>query len=316
MQRHDFHDFMANVKEAIAKEYSQIRKRAFEDPGTAGDQVEESWAEFLRNWLPATYPVVTKGRLLFPDGFASPQVDVLVLSPSYPLQLRHQKYYFVGGVLAAFECKLTLKKDHIRKAFRTAAEIKKRRPSKGQTPYQELVRSPIFGVLAHSHVWTGPKSSFKVYDRIEELQVEFAQHPRELLDILCVADTATYTLGKFIDIGEHISPDIKGEFAEVGLEEAVSSMYTIQDEEDPNGEFDPSQKGNILAALLFWTIRNLAYEDVSIRSWSDHLGEVGSYGGIGRPIFWKTDVLSDEVRNTLRKSGFDEDPWSFWTESI
>jgi hypothetical protein len=112
MERHDFFKILAGVNEALAGDYKKIRRRSSEDPGTAGDQAEEDWAKIFRNWLPATYPVITKGRILFEDGTSSPQVDVLVLKPSYPLALRHEKYILASGVVAAFECKLTLRKEY------------------------------------------------------------------------------------------------------------------------------------------------------------------------------------------------------------
>src|SRR5437773_1242208 len=98
--KHDFFDFMKSIQDEMAQEYVRIQKRTREDPGTAGDQAEENWATLFRNWLPANYPVVTKGRIISEDGNASPQVDVLVLHPSYPLALRDKKMYFAGGVIA------------------------------------------------------------------------------------------------------------------------------------------------------------------------------------------------------------------------
>ena len=82
MERHDYIEFMKSVKNTMASEYKRIYRRVSEDPGTAGDQAEENWAEFLRNWLPANYPTVTKGRILNSDGITSPQIDILVLHPS------------------------------------------------------------------------------------------------------------------------------------------------------------------------------------------------------------------------------------------
>ena len=80
-ERHDFLRFMSTLRRSMADDYSRIALRAKEDPGTAGDSAEENWAEFLRGWLPACYPVVTKGRLLGHDGSAGPQVDIIVLDP-------------------------------------------------------------------------------------------------------------------------------------------------------------------------------------------------------------------------------------------
>lgn len=93
MEPHDFFKLLASVNESLARDYKRIRKRSAEDPGTAGDQAEEDWAEILRAWLPATYPVVTKGRILFEDKTSSPQVDLIVLKPSYPLGLRHENIF-------------------------------------------------------------------------------------------------------------------------------------------------------------------------------------------------------------------------------
>ena len=51
---HDLYDFMRQIDAEMAAEYNRIRKRTAEDPGTAGDQGEENWAELLREWLPRT----------------------------------------------------------------------------------------------------------------------------------------------------------------------------------------------------------------------------------------------------------------------
>ena len=87
-------------------------------PSTAGDQGEENWATLLRKWLPNYFHIVTKGRILTDSGYASPQVDILVLYPSYPKILLDKKLYLSGGVAAAFECKTTLKAADIKKAVR------------------------------------------------------------------------------------------------------------------------------------------------------------------------------------------------------
>jgi hypothetical protein len=150
VKKHDFFKLMSAVKESLSSDYSRIRARSREDPGTAGDQAEEDWAEILRNWLPANYRVVTKGRILFEDGSSSPQVDVLVLTPSYPRGLGNEKYVFAGGVVAAFECKLTLRPLDIKRAFETASAIKRKARARSGNPYDELNRPPIVGLLAHA----------------------------------------------------------------------------------------------------------------------------------------------------------------------
>jgi predicted metal-dependent hydrolase len=93
MSAHDIHDFVKSSQRWIEEEYTRIQKRATEDPGTAGDQGEENWAELLRGWLPSYFQIVTKGRILTESGYASPQVDVIVLMPSYPQILKGKKVY-------------------------------------------------------------------------------------------------------------------------------------------------------------------------------------------------------------------------------
>jgi hypothetical protein len=51
-------------------------------------------------------------------------VDVVVLRPGYPERLVSKKLYLSSGVLAAFECKNTVKAEHITTAAATAALVK------------------------------------------------------------------------------------------------------------------------------------------------------------------------------------------------
>lgn len=308
--RHDFFELMDAVRNSLAEDYLRIRARVSVDPGTAGDQVEESWAELLRNWLPAEFPVVTKGRILFADGSSSPQVDILVLLPTYPRGLRKQKYIFAGGVVAAFECKLTVRGEHIRDAFQTSALIKQKAKRSQATPYDELNASPIFGLLAHSHAFRGAVRSWSLHTAVERYQDRFAEHPRELIDVICVADAATIPVGKTVLFGKDLSSREKRELAELKMPHAVSTMYVINDERALGAEVD--SRGQILASLVHDLTYRIASRYPHTREWNDHLGELGFYGGIGRPIFWKVGVLSNAVRQRLSQVGRDEDRWSKW----
>ena len=84
---HELKTFLMQDVREMASEYERIRGRSLEDPGTAGDEGEEVWAELLRQWLPEDYTIVTKGRVLSADGSAGPQVDILILCPGYPKRL-------------------------------------------------------------------------------------------------------------------------------------------------------------------------------------------------------------------------------------
>ncbi len=95
---HDLHDFVRQSQQLIEEEYKRIQKHAKEDPGTAGDQGEENWRQILEQWLPPYFSVVTKGKILFASGYRSPQVDVLILRPSYPPILKNRKDFLAECV--------------------------------------------------------------------------------------------------------------------------------------------------------------------------------------------------------------------------
>jgi len=308
---------MSAVKESLNSAYLRIRARSKDDPGTAGDQAEEDWAEILRDWLPATYRIVTKGRILFDDGSSSPQVDVLVLTPSYPKGLGNEKYVFAGGVIAAFECKLTLRLSDIRRAFDTACAIKRKAPSRSGTPYDELNRPPIFGLLAHSQSLGKGARSLQLYEAVEKCAAECPDHPRELLDVICVGDTATIVLGKHVLVGKDLSKEELEELEElegIEAEGAVAALYVVQDEDKRHVDLDSS--GAILAGLVYELTRRIAFEDTTIRPWADHLSGLGFYGGIGRPLYCSEDVLSEGVRQRLRVEGSNQEPWSKWNRDL
>ena len=207
---HDLHDFMKQLQDRMAAHYKQIQKRASEDPGTAGDQGEENWRDLLSGWLPRTYEVVTKGRIIGQDGHISPQIDVLVLKSIYPKQLidEGQKIFLAAGVAAVFECKTTLKAEHIEQAIKTCAEIKNLYPVREGTPYKELHAPIVYGLLAHSHSWKRPNSTPEdnIEQKLRESDELHVSHPRESLDVLCVADLAAWIMSKITFFSPRMLP--------------------------------------------------------------------------------------------------------------
>jgi hypothetical protein len=201
---HDLFDLMRQTSDGMQAEYDRITRRSKEDPGTAGDEGEGNWRQLLMKWLPPQYRVETKGRIIFADGRASPQIDVIVLSPEYPAGLVDKKLYFAGGVLAAFECKLTLRANDIRKAFQTASTLASRLPPRIGTPYLELHRPIVFGVLAHSHDWKREASTpienvnQQLFRALQEIS-----HPKEMLDMICVSDVGTWTAMRASSFGAY-----------------------------------------------------------------------------------------------------------------
>lgn len=313
MEEHDIHSFLQSAQRGLDDEYRRILKRATEDPGTAGDQGEENWATLLKNWLPSYFQIVTKGRILTETGYASPQIDILVLHPSYPRILLDNKLYLAGGVAAAFECKVTLKAFHVKNAVKTCAEIRKNLPKELGSPYKELNSSIIYGLLAHSHSWKGKRS--KPMENIEkalwEADSEYVDHPIQCLDFITVSDLATWQSLKTTYFSPKLANYID-EFEKIyGKDGAGISSYTcsaigIEGQKD---YFTPI--GVLLAGLfskLAWTFKDMQGLDSYFRK-VDMMGN-----GQGRARFWPITIYSEEIRKRvysgLLSNGQSYDEWS------
>jgi hypothetical protein len=316
---HDLHDYIEQLGTKMDAEYRRIRKSASQDPGTAGDEGEENWAELLRDWLPPAYQVVTKGQLLSSDGSLSPQIDVLVLKPSYPRALHHRKKYLVAGVAAAFECKLTLKRDHIIKSVQTAARVKRMaRPSDG-TPYRELSVQPVFGILAHSGGWKRSDDVEATIETIDEIlnyaDVAHVKHPREMLDLLCISNLATWVTSKQplsdpadqIDLRVRSKLDPKGSpatsymchFGEKGFGDAISTFKPV---------------GVFISELLV----KLAWEDSALRNIAGYFLDVEfSTAASGKVRYWPRSIYSPQLRRKLKLSSLNQNiGWGEWDSSL
>lgn len=325
MSSNDLFNYMKSAAQKIQAEYDRIQKRTSEDPGTAGDNGEENWASLLREWLPANYRVVTKGRIMNTEGDCGPQVDVLVLSPSYPQVLLDKKEYLEGGVLAAFECKLTLTAAHVRDAVRNAARIcKLSRPERKGTPYRELHTRLRYGLLAHSHSWQGAASTpiQNIEKHLRKTEDDAVQHPKDLLDFICVADLAAWRTTKIVFAGQHLLSQVRKRYEHLGIWDSVQksggvveathiySSAEYQSNEDARGAFTPV--GSFLTALL----NALSWEDESMRALAEYftLAQLGGAGqGSGR--FWPLSILSDELADRLARGGglVTGERWNEWS---
>lgn len=298
----------------MAAEYARITARSREDPGTAGDEGEENWAELLRDWLPSTYHVKTKGRILTEGGFSSPQVDVLVLSPAYPPGLLDKKQYLAAGVVAAFECKLTLRATHIREAVKTAATIRRNLFVRTETPYRDLFSPLIYGVLAHSHTWTGAPSDIvaAITTLLMKADDEIVGHPREMLDVFCVADLATWRAMK---VGPSYPPAgvvLPEEFAELGAQ--LNATYV-----GPTGDTD--QWGPAIGSLFVNLLRRIAWEHPALRAIADYWrwtpGVSGSWGSGGGRMWKPEDAYNPRVLAKLPEHNHPTvDQWDEWSRFL
>ena len=299
-KKHDLHDFMQQISSEMSAEYHRIQQRATEDPGTAGDQGEENWAELLRGWIPSSYEVVTKGRIISEDGRTSPQIDILVLKDIYPPKLLSKKLYLAAGVAAAFECKITLKASHIAEATKTCAAIKNLYPTRSGTPYRELHAPIFYGLLAHSHSWKGDKSTPESNIALSLLASDLAHvsHPRQSLDVVCVADLGTWTSAKITFLGPQ----------QVGS--AISNhLNHILSYNDQNEHFTP------IGAFIAHLIRRLAWENFGLRDIADYyrLAKLDGAGeGSGR--HWPSSIYSDEIRSRVEAGRLSNgEIWDEWS---
>ena len=307
---HDLHDFMRQISTEIAAEYIRIRKRSGEDPGTAGDQGEENWAAVLRDWLPPSFPVVTKGRIIGADGRSSPQVDVIVLKDIYPKKLLNKKHYLAGGVAAAFECKTTLKSAHIEAAVKTSRQIKRLCPVRRGNPYGELHAPILYGLLAHSHSWksSGSQPEHNISSKLRESDNTHIPHPRECLDLLCVADLGIWALAKTTFISTlGADSTLREMFGEPGSSMSVYFGRSTVPQNEAN-DFTP------VGSLIAYLTRRLAWENSSLRQLAEYYQATSlEGGGSGRQRLWPSCIFSDRIRSQIERGYLSNSKWDAWS---
>ena len=310
---HDLEVFVDEVSDQLAAEYERIRRRAPEDPGTAGDEGEENWRDLFEQWLPGEFTVVTKGRILGANGQASPQVDVIVLRPGYPRSLRNKKTYLAGGVVAAFECKLTLRPHHVAEAANAARAIRSLAEDREGTPYDEL-HSPIaFGLLAHAAELG--KSPIERLDALLAHELEVDGHPRDVLDAVCVAQTACWTsMNVLLPRPAAIDDELWGRMRQLHqLEEAGSIRANyVRWLPWPGNELPPRP----LYVLIGHLLRRAAWEFPVYQPLANYwtMSQVhGSGGGAVASRSWPFTILSEPVRRGVTEGRLISGVrWSRW----
>jgi hypothetical protein len=327
-QPHDLQDFMDEVSLELAKEYTRIARRSREDPGTAGDEEESHWKEVLEGWLPSSLPIVAKGRILAVDGRSSPQVDVLVLHPAYPKKLLGKKQYLAGGVVAAFECKLTLRGRDFVKIAETARSVRGLVTGLTDSPYAVLHSPIIYGVLAHSSEWSDRGSSaanlepngeqdLARLNRVDSLLQGIQNvdsHPREALDVLCISDLGCWT--RFSTIMLPFQPrevwDKSRALYGWPAEGVIHDQYSRWARISPEWEGPP----NPIYVLISKLLRRIAWEFPEFRSMADYwnLAEVpGRGGGAGTVRNWSVDMLGDVAGSAQAGGLVNGQHWHPWS---
>ncbi len=319
--QNDLRRYMLQTTAAMQSEYERIRGRSREDAGTAGDNGEENWKELLSGWLPPAFPIVTKGRIMNAKGECSDQVDLLILSPSYPKNLLGKKEYLEGGVVAAFECRLTLRPGDIKEVFEHAKQIHGMCHARTGTPYQEANGRIVFGLLAHSHDWKKPQSQpiENVREHIRAAE-QIAEKPREFPDILAIADLGTWAATKMMFPPWSLRPELAdahraryGAFDyTAGVIEAGYIEYSSATQHVPadQGAVTP------IGALVVQLLERLAWDEPSLRYLAEYFVLANVTGsGRGHMRIWRMDsCLSPQTLTTVLRGQMPMPSHSRWNE--
>ncbi|NWK76856.1 DUF6602 domain-containing protein [Aquitalea sp. LB_tupeE] len=160
------------VKEnALIDQRNMIKRTSGIHPDQAGEQTEHIFAELLAKLIPSEFKIVQRARISINNELRSPQIDILVLKPGGDKILNGINYYPRENVLAAFECKLTLRKADLAKIALTANTIKgdyavgNINTATFSNVYPTC--TPYFGVLALS--WEGGDSLEGIRKLIDEV---------------------------------------------------------------------------------------------------------------------------------------------------
>ncbi|PCE63899.1 DUF6602 domain-containing protein [Sediminicola luteus] len=309
----DLIDFMHSLTRQISDEYKRIQKRSTEDPGTAGDQGEENWATIFKNWLPPDYQVVTKGRLLNENGIASPQIDVIILHPFYPKHLLDKKLYLTAGVVAAFECKNTLKASHIKKSIENAKEIRKLIKLHISDYKKELYSPIIYGLICHSHSWKNKKSNpIDIIEKhLKDSDTQITEHPRECLDFLCISDLAVWTnfkQAKTINVYENNGKPFYNWVDGVQTAYGRSDRFMYQEDSDVCENFTPI--GTFLSNLF----RKLAFRDPRLKDFSLYFNQAIGAGAYLDYRNWPEHTLSEKAKTDLRINAVEYDKQGYLSD--
>ena len=203
-------------------------------------------------------------------------MDVVVLSPYYPQGLITNKIYIAAGVLAAFECKRTLQREHIRKAAKTSADLGELTRSDKRVPHQI-----IYGILAHSHrIASKQESPVAVIEKaLIQADEEEISDPRDCLDFICVPSLGTWSLMRLPMRMESGLPCITTSYMSPAA--GYSGLGTQTD---------------ALARFLTGLLRRLGHVDRSIALIAEYFDSVGLFGtGAGQVRQWPFEDIPDDL---------------------
>lgn len=172
-------------------DYTDAQNTHKEDIQRSGHEGESTWADLLAKWLPSNYGIGLRKYIIGSDNDNKKpsETDIVIFEPSYPQHLRYRAKVHAGGIAAAFTVKLTARKTHFKEVGAWAKALAQLSHGDPKTLEGQLLPGFPTGFLAHSHdLGEDPVAILG-----EGLYKESASadHPRELVDLVCIADSAT-----------------------------------------------------------------------------------------------------------------------------
>jgi hypothetical protein len=180
-----------SIQTDIAQDFADARLAHKEDIQRSGHEGESTWADLFAKWLPPEYGVGLRKYIIGPDESEKPfETDIVIFEPAYPQHLRYRTKIHAAGVAAAFSVKLTARPAHYEEIATWSARLANLGVPDTNTLEGQLLSTFPTGFLAHSH-------ELGRGEAIENLKTGFdgvsahALHPRELVDLVCIADLGT-----------------------------------------------------------------------------------------------------------------------------
>lgn len=283
--------WFSSLQEEIRLDYRDAQAAHQEDIQRSGHQGEATWANLLTKWLPSNYEIGLRKYIIGHDDTVQQfETDIVVFEPSYPQHLRKKAQIHSAGIAAAFSVKLTARNQHFDEIAGWSKSLAKLSQSDLTTVEGQLLPGFPTGFLAHSHA-LGKFPLQKLASGVRAAG-QVAEHPRELLDLACIADLGTLSCMRaaYIPMSQHFADQT----------DFVMSSYI---------ELNDAHQYGAVAHFIISLYKVLGRNDPSLKKLADGLAHSTKTGnGEGEQRKWEPEKVYDTSflasrRNQLYSDG-------------
>lgn len=283
--------WFSSVQAEIRHDYTAAQKVHRSDIQRSGHKGESTWGTLLETWLPSNYEIGLRKYIVGHDDTVDPfETDIIVYEPAYPKSLRSKSEVHSSGVAAAFSVKLTARTPHFKEIATWSKSLSQLNKPDLTTVEGQLLPGFPTCFLAHSHA-LGANPLDKFSSGIRDAG-QVAQHPRELVDLACIADVGTLSCMRaaYIPITQ-LYPD-ETDFA-------MSSYIELSDEHEHGA----------VAHFIISLYKLLGRNDPSLKKLANGLAHSTKTGnGQGEQRKWEPERVYDQTfldshRNQLFSDG-------------